>query len=483
MRFRFPSWLVVVLAAAAARGQENPRAALAAHRYADALAGADAALRADPADAQASLIRSLALAGLGEPARSLSGFDRTLVLTHDAVPVLEAAAQVAYSARDKRAGRYLDLLLARDPANPTAHAMAGVLAYERHDCPGADAHFGQAGAALDGNLPAELEHADCLLAGGGADAGTALLDRLAAEHPSDPTVAYDRAAAYVRTGRPAEAVPVLQGLEAAGQGLGGDTVNLLGAALSGSGQVEAAIAAYRQGAAEHPHDERNYIDLAALSVEHQSPEAALTVLDAGLAQNPGSAALLTLRGAVRAQMGQNEAATGDFEAAERLQPSKLYGAVGLGVLLRDGSKLPEAERLLRERLRAHPGDATLCYLLADVLVREGAAPGEPRFAEARGLLRKAVAGEPALAAAHGELGKLDLQAGDTAAAVRELELGVRYDAGDRTSLNQLVAAYRRMGRTEDAQKATARLAEAVERDRNAENERNRVHLIPAAEPR
>lgn len=130
---------------------------------------------------------------------------------------------------------------------------------------------------------------------------------------------------------------------------------------------------------------------------------------------------------------------------------------------------------------AHPHDGTLNYLLADVIVREGAAPGEPRFTEARALLQKAVLLEPSLAPAHGELGKLELAAGSAAGAVKELELGVRYDASDRTSLNQLVAAYRRLGRTEDAAKAAERLSAAVEHDRSAEAERNRVRLLPAAE--
>ncbi len=113
-------------------------------------------------------------------------------------------------------------------------------------------------------------------------------------------------------------------------------------------------------------------------------------------------------------------------------------------------------------------------------MREGAAPGEARFAEARALLAKAAALKPDLAVAHGELGKLDLKAGDTTAAIRELELGVRYDPADRTSLNQLVAAYRRAGRAEDAARVAGQLAQAVARDRAAETERNRVHLLPAA---
>lgn len=344
--------LVCALAAAAQQTASDPRAALAAHRYGDALAGADAALKTDPRDAKALFIRSLALAGLHRTRESLAGFDQTLALRGGAVPVLEAAAQVTYSARDKRAGQYLDQLLAEDSGNQTAHGMAGVLAFERHNCVEADRHFSAAGSALEGNVSAELEYADCLLATGGADAGTALLDHLGAQSPANPTLAYDRATAYLRTGRAAEAAALLETLQKAGDELGGDTVNLLGAALGQSGQIADAVAAYRRGAEQNPRDVRNYLDLAALSMEHESPEAALAVLDAGAQQNPRSAALLTMRGAVRAKMGQNEAAAADFERAERLEPSKLYGAVGLGVLLRDGSKLPEAERLLRERERA-----------------------------------------------------------------------------------------------------------------------------------
>ena len=455
---------------------DDPRQALAAHRYADALNAADAQLKAHPGDAQLLLVRSLSLAGLGRTGPALASFDRTLLAAHDAVPILEAAAQVAYGARDKRAGQYLNRLLTADPDNQTAHAMAGVLAYERDDCPAANAHFAHAGEALKGNQPAEEQYGKCLLAVGETAAATALFERLAAEHPNAPGLDYDRAVAYVEGGRFSDAVAVLEPLRGAPH-----TLNLLGAAYKGSGRLEDAIAALREAAQADPHDERNYIDLATISIEHQSPEAALSVLNAGIAQNPISAALYTLRGAVRAQLAQNDAATEDFEQADRLQPSKLYGAVGLGVLLRDISKLPEAERLVRARLREHPSDATLNYLLGDVLIREGAAPGEPRFEEARKLLERAVALKPDLAVAHGELGKLDLKSGRTDEAIGELEHGVHEDPTDRTSLNQLVAAYRRAGRTEDAARVAADLGKAVERDRREETERNRVHLTAVAQ--
>ncbi len=480
MHLRF-QLLFSLLAATCLHAQASPQALLAAHRYPEALTQAEASLRAHPGDAQAALVKSLALAGLHEPTKSLASFDQTLRLTHDATPVLEAASEIAYDARDKRAGRYLSLLLARDPGNQVANAMAGVLAYENKDCPSANAHFAQAGAALRGNVPAQMQYGDCLLSTGDTTGGTALFEQLVAGHPGDPTLAYNCAVAYVQARRYADAAAILKTMQAAAQLQGGDTLNLLGSALNSSGQLEDAISTYRLAAEENPHDERNYIDLAAISVEHQSPEAALAVLNAGLVQNQNSGALLTLRGAVRAQLGQNDEATADFEAAERLQPSKLYGAVGLGLLLRDSSHLPQAEQLLRERLRAHPSDGTLNYLVADVLVRQGAAPGEPKFEEARTLLKKAVTLQPDLAVAHGELGKLDLKAGRDGEAIAQLEQGVHYDATDRTSLNQLIAAYRRAGRTDDAVRVAAQLAQAVEHDRSAETERNRIHLAPVAE--
>jgi len=455
---------------------------LAAHQYAETLRGADVQLQARKADPQLWFVKGLALAGLGRASQSLASLDQALVLSHNATPVLEAAAQTAYGARNKRAGHYLDMLLAQNAGNQVAQAMAGVLAYERKDCPAAEGHFAKAHEAMKGNLPAEMQYGDCLLQTGGVEQGTTLFEELARANPNVPVLGYDEAVAYMRAGRFADAVRVLKGMQASGEMLEGDTLNLLGAAYSGNGQLAEAIAAYRQGAQESPTDDRNYIDLAILSVEHQSPRVAVEVLDAGIRVNPKSAALYALRGAVRAQLSQNDAAAEDFEAANRLDPSKLYGAVGLGVLLRDTSKLGEAEQLLRERLRAHPNDATLNYLVADVLIREGVEPGAPRFAEARRLLVRAVRLKPDLAVAYGELGKLDLKAGRSEEAIGELETGVRYDSTDRTSLNQLIAAYRRAGRTEDAARVAGQLAKDVAGDRAQETERNRVRITVAASP-
>ncbi len=455
----------------------NPlQAAMEAHQYTQAAMLADRELRTNPGDARLWFARGLALGELGKTDESLRSFDHVLAHEPRAMPALEAAAQVAYGAHDPRASRYLDGILAVDPGNQTAHAMAGVLDYERHDCESAIGEFGKAGSALAGNTPAEIEWGDCLDKRGQVSAALALFTKLHEQQPGNATLSYDVASLELEAGQAAQAVSLLEAMRNAGQLLGGATPNLLAGAYAADGRLPEAIAAYREAAQQYPKDERNYIDLAALSIEHTSFDTALQVLDAGIRQNPGSAALYAMRGAAHAQVN-NDAAAADFEMASRLEPSSLYGTVGLGMLLRDESKLPEAESLLRARLRSAPNDAVLNYLLADVLIRQGVEPGQARFQEAAALLTHAVAIRPDLAMAHGALGKLELRENNLPAAIAELQAGIAIDPTDRMSLTQLISAYRHAGRNADAKRVAARLAQVVDTERTDADKRNRTLLV------
>lgn len=70
-----------------------------------------------------------------------------------------------------------------------------------------------------------------------------------------------------------------------------------------------------------------------------------------------------------------------------------------------------------------------------------------------------------------------IQAGRLPKAIAELVLAIHLDATDRTALNQLVTAYRRSGRSDDASRMAGQLAAAVSRERVKETVKNRVHLI------
>jgi len=402
--------------------------ALRARRYEEALAQADAGLEAHPGDPRLWTGRGLALAGLGRDRDGIAAFEKALESAPGFLPALKGAVEVAYRARDPRAAAFLERLIRLEPANGTAHAMAGVLAFEAGDCAAAVRHFESARSEVEANSQAYRLYGDCLL----------------------------------RVGRGADALPVFERLAASRPEPG--ALRSLAAAQVGAGHVDDAVATARRAIAIAPESEQNYVELASTFLLRELNQAAMEVLNAGLTKLPRSARLYGLRGVAEAGNGLDDAAARDFEASNRLDPGHEYGAAGLGVLYAGTERAPEASAILRRRLQKDPQDATLNYLLAQALTREGGEPGTPAYGEARDALVRAVRARPDYAAAHSALGKLYVQAGDDARALAEFQTAAKLDPGDRTALSQLAAALRRAGRNEEALAVSRRLRELVIRE-------------------
>jgi tetratricopeptide (TPR) repeat protein len=452
--------------------------ALEAGRFADARRLADARLKSQPRDARAWTIRAIALERLGRLAQSLASFERALTLDPDSLAALKGATEVAYRTHSPKAARFVERVLAREPGDETAHAMAGALAVEADSCSDAVAHFSQSGAALRENRVALAQYAGCLLQMKRPREAGDIFQRLVEASPGDPAARYNLAVCRLEAGQAQEAAA------AAGAGLAmspadPQLLSLFGAASAAAGQLEPAVAALRKATEVAPTDERHYVDLAALCVEHDAFDLALEVVNAGLANIPGSSRLYTMRGAIRAERGDVDEAMRDFEQASALSPDRLYGSVGLSLVLRQADRLPEAITLLRRKLAGHPRDATLNYLLADVLLRTDPDPASPESAEARAALQRALQARPDFAKAHAALGRLRLRADEVASAVDELRVAVGLDPNDRLALNQLVLAYGRLGRQEDAAAVAAQLKKLLETERTEEVARNRVRLYRA----
>jgi Flp pilus assembly protein TadD len=354
---------------------------------------------------------------------------------------------------------------------------------EADSCSDAVEHFARSGAALQENRLALAQYGGCLLRLKRPREAGNVFQRLVEASPGDPAARYNLAVCRLEAGQAREAAA------AAGAGLGlspsdPELLSLFAAASAAAGQLEPAIAALRKATEVAPADERHYIDLAALCAEHDAFDLALEVVNTGLANIPGSARLYTMRGAIRAERAELDAAMRDFEQASALGPDELYASVGLSLALRQADRLPEATALLRRKLTRNPRDATLNYLLADVLLRTDPDPASPESAEARTALQRAVQAKPDFAKAHATLGRLQLRAGDVAGAAEELRMAVRLDPIDRLALNQLVLAYRRLGQQEDAAAVAGQLKKLVEAERTEEIARNRVRLYraPAGNP-
>jgi tetratricopeptide (TPR) repeat protein len=137
--------------------------ALEAGRFSEALRLADARLKSQPRGARLWTIRAIALERLNRLPQSLASFERALALDPDSLAALKGATEVAYRTHSPKAARFVQRVLAREPGDETAHAMAGMLAVEANSCADAVAHFARSGAALLENRLALEQHAGCLL--------------------------------------------------------------------------------------------------------------------------------------------------------------------------------------------------------------------------------------------------------------------------------------------------------------------------------
>ena len=471
--------LALLWALAAVLSAEEPAnldSAVRAGRFAEAVRLADASLKGDPGNPRLWTLRGVALEQLDRLPESLRSFERALSISPKFLPGIEGAAETAYRLKDPRAIGFVERALDLAPDNETAHAMAGALAFEAKNFPAAAGHFARSGSATANNPSALTQYGASLIETGRNKEAAAQLKSALVQRPASIVARYDLGLALYLDGRSLEAIAALAPLSV-GPRPDVDALNLMGAAEAAVNRVEEATRHLRTATEIAPADERNYLDLARLCLDHNSIDLALDVVTVGIKNAPASAALYTMRGAIYSQQAEVQKAQTDFDQAARLEPDTLYGSVGMSLLLRQTDQTAGALELLRAKLKHAPRDATLNYLLADCLWRSGADPAQAAFALAEKALAVAIHTKPDFAQAHSSLGKLYLRAGRTADALEELNLAIRYDATDRTALNQLVLALRQLGRENEAIEAAARLRAELEREKRVELELNRVRLV------
>ena len=446
---------ILLLLAYSMQAQSALPDALAAGRFAQALEIAGSLLKTQPNDPRLLTARGLALAGLGRHKDAVASFDRALQVAPNFMPALKAAAQTCYTRHDARAASYLARLLRLDPGDQTAHGMAGALAFEAGDCALAVKHFQSAKGECERNELASSQFGQCLIKLGRPGEAASVFRNLIANNPATGNGRYNLAVAQLLDSKPAEAIETLQPITA-GDPADAAALNLLASAQAANHNLDEALASLRRAAVLAPLEDVNYLDLAILYFQHDRFQTALEILGAGLRNVPRSARLLMMRGAVHAQLAQFDKASDDFQNADRIEPDRGYGSVGLSVLLNETNQLTEARTVLRERLKGAPSDAMLNYLLADSLLREGAG-----FEEAEKALLRSVKSKPNFASAHAALGKLYSKSARIDEAIAELRLALKYNPAEKSALNQLFLLLMRTGREQEAQAIGARLGDQL----------------------
>jgi tetratricopeptide (TPR) repeat protein len=436
------------------------------------------ALREFPKNPQLWMLQGLAQSGKGNQKEALSSYQNALKIAPDYLPALEGAAQLEYEAGSASAIPLLEHVLRLRPNELTSHAMLAVLAYKRRDCATAVQHFAQSGSLLDSQPGALQQYGACLMELGQAEKAIPVFQRILAAHPDDPHARRSLAVVQLAAEQPEAALTTLQPLLEAGNPEV-STMQLAAAAYEANKNTPDAVKMLHDAIVQDPHNIALYVDFANIAMTHQSFQAGIDLIDSGLNLEPKAADLYLARGVLYVQMAQYEKAEADFEKAELLDPRQSLSAAAQGMIAEEQNQNDPDKALatVRSKLAKKPGDAFLWYLQAAILSQKAPAPGSAEFQEAVQSAKKAIALQPTLSVAHNVLGKLYLQAGQNALAIKECRAALQGNPADQTALYHLIVALRKTNDQAEIPDLLQRLAKARQDATKEEADHNRYKLV------
>jgi tetratricopeptide (TPR) repeat protein len=456
-------------------------AALRSQQFERALELLQPALQAAPTNPQLWTLQGLAFSGKGDQKNALVSFHSALKIAPDYLPALEGAAQVEYEAGSAGAVPLLQHVLRLRPNDPTSHAMLAVLAYQKGDCAGAVKHFVQSGSLVESQPGALQQYGSCLVNLKQMNQAITVFEKALNQNSADRRVRYQLAAVQLIAEHSREAIDTLAPLLEATT-VDVRTLQLAAAAYEANGDTRNAVHVLRQAIVTDPRDVDLYLDFANISIEHQSFQIGIDVINSGISVQPEAAALYVARGVLYVQLAQYDEAEADFEKANSLDPAQSMGSVAQSLKAVQENDLGRALSTVRSKLARKPNDPFLLYLQSDILAQTGANPGSPEFDAALRSAKKAVSLQPNLGGAHTVLAKLYLQAGSNQAAAQESRKALDSDPKNQTALYHLIQALRKTGEKGELPSLLKRLADLRAEVAKQERERNRYKLVEEGEP-
>jgi tetratricopeptide (TPR) repeat protein len=419
----------------------------------------------------------LALDGLSQTAESLASFDHALLIDKAYLPALEGASQTAYLHNDPKAMHYVLRLLAVDQLNVVAHAMAGALFYYARDCPTSIAHFEESGEAIYQSPNALSEFSDCLLKADKAKEAADILSRGLERNATSALVRYNLAVAELADRDPTKAINTLSSDPNIQDT---DFLNLLAEAYVEADRPDDAFRTLENAIAIKPDEERNYLDLAILCLEHNKEDLAVSASSAGIGKVARAASLYLIRGVAYAQLGQYSNAESDFLSASKIEPDQPHSTIAMSLLFSDRNQIDKEKSLLLHQIKLTPSDAVTNYLLADLLIRQGAELGQPAFVQAKTYLARSLKSKPDSAEAQILMSQILQDEGDLEGAVGHLEAALKVDPANRTALYRNFILLQKLHRKREASDALSRLQATLEHDlkKNGAGGQIKVDPIP-----
>jgi tetratricopeptide (TPR) repeat protein len=262
-------------------------------------------------------------------------------------------------------------------------------------------------------------------------------------------VSFNLALCYVGTSQFPQAIHVLDALRA-DRPNDANVENLLAQAYIGDGKAEQGMAAFQRAARLTPKNEKLYLFIADACADHREYELGLHVIALALEKLPDSARLHYQRGYFLAMLDRFDDAKPEFDQATRLAPRSDVAFLAEAQRTYFAGNMNETIRVTRAGITQGHDNYLLLTILGDALIRSGATPDTPEFAEARAALEKAVAQRPGFAMAQIALGNVLEMDNHTTAAVEHFETARQLDPQDPSVYSHLAMAYRKLGKQQQA---------------------------------
>jgi tetratricopeptide (TPR) repeat protein len=463
---------VVVGIAGASRAQDPPQYREAVQlvqqqRWEAALDKIQELRQQYPGNPKLGNLEGLALLGSGNPDKAVAVFEQVLVVHPDFFPTLKNLAVLEWETRKPQATEHTEQALKIEPRDPILNAYAAVADLENRNASGASRHLDLAGNAISAMSPEIEMRLAYLLGTNGLYPGAAhVYQDIVAHGGRSPTLTYNLGLAQYLAGSYDEAIQTLE--EGRSRGHSPDELNLLAQAYEKNHQTQLAIDRLREAIALFPTDENNYLDLATICIDHNAYPLGIEIIQLGLKTRPGSERLLFQLGVLHALSGEFDLARDEFRKAGKLAPGKdlPVAALELADIQQNGRK--DTLQELRRNLKQKGDSAILCYLLGSSLVRNGAQPGTPEYAEARAVFQRAVRLDPKLPYPYIELGKMYEQAGKILEAIPLFEKAAALGPRDPSSFYHLARDYQKLNQPQKASQMLHKLKEIEQHSREFE---------------
>jgi tetratricopeptide (TPR) repeat protein len=438
-------------------------------------------LQTKPNDIRMWTLEGIIFSLKDEKTDALGAFDKALHLSPTYMPALKGEVQLLYESDDKRAIPLLDRILKADPHDLTAQEMLAMLQKKQGACQSANEHFAISFGQI-GTHPETLEaYGYCLVQMKEFEKAVPVFQELADLLPDRTYPKYDLAVVLIATNQNDAALKVLEPLLANDQ-QDPDILSLASQAYEAVGNTPKAVALLRQAIVLSPTTASYYVIFSEICLTHDSFQAGIDMIDAGLKRIPNESALYISRGILYAQLAQYEKAENDFKRVEKLDSAQSISSYAGDLTEVMKNNPDEALAKLRTQLKAQPENPLLNYLLAQLLMNQAPAVGSDAFKEAMKAAQLTIKLKPDHVGSRDLLASMYMRTGQYDLAIEQCKTALKYSATDESAMYHLIISMRHTGHSDDLKPLVQRLSELHQESLRHETERKRYRLVVEQAP-